>query len=348
VTEQAPSISVSRIRRGIVAFIGLSIVGLIVVVYRSSLAETLEHLRGFDRRWLAAAAGLFVLDFLMAGTRIYLFARRVKPDISYWACVRSCFVNVFVGGVTPSQTGGGPAQIWVMHREGLSLIDSTVVCFVGGFLGTAFVLLLCAIFFGLFYQVEGAAVGLKVFSTVSLLLFSLVVVLVMLSLLSPNRFKRLVGAVTSRLPRLRRSLEKRGWLDRVYDTVDRYHELMRGFIVHSQGRFAVVVVLSALIYFNKFAVAWVVLRGLGLEAPFWDVIYMQVVLILIFYFSPTPGASGLAEVSTAAVMSVVVPTPYQAVFIVLWRFFTLVAGMLVGAVITLRYLYAAGRGESPR
>ena len=114
--------------------IALSIVGLVVVVYRSSLAETLEHLRGFDRRWLAVAAALFVLDFLMAGTRIYLFARKVNPDISYRASVRSCFVNVFVGGVTPSQTGGGPAQIWVMHREGLSLIDSTVVCFVGGFL----------------------------------------------------------------------------------------------------------------------------------------------------------------------------------------------------------------------
>jgi len=330
-----------------VAFIGLSVVGLIVIVYRSSLAETLEHLRGFDRRWLAVAAGLFVVDFLMAGTRIHLFARKIKPDISYWASVRSCFVNVFVGGVTPSQTGGGPAQIWVMFREGLSLIDSTVVCFVGGFLGTAIVLLVCAIFFGLFYEVEGAAVGLKVFSTVSLLLFSLVVILVLLSLLSPNRFKRLVGGVTARLPRLRRFLEERGWLDRVYDTVDRYHELMRGFIVHSKARFTVVVALSALIYFNKFAVAWVVLQGLGLEAPFWDVIYMQVVLMLIFYFSPTPGASGLAEVSTAAVMSAVVPVSHQAVFIVLWRFFTLVAGMLVGALITLRYLYLAGRGESP-
>lgn len=345
---ERPGISASRIRRGIVVFVGLSIVGLVVVVYRSSLAETWQNLRGFDRRWLALAGALFILDFLMSGTRIHLFAKKVKPDISYWASVRSCFVNVFVGGVTPSQTGGGPAQIWVMYREGLSLIDSTVVCFVGGFLGTAFVLMLCAMFFGIFYRVEGAAMGLKVFSTVSLLLFSLVVVLVLLSLLSPNRFKRLVRSTADRLPRLRRALEKRGWLERVYDTVDRYHELMKGFIVRRRIRFGFVVLLSACIYFNKFAIAWVVLQGLGLEAAFWDVMYMQVVLMLIFYFSPTPGASGLAEVSTAAVMSSVVPTSYQAVFIVLWRFFTLVAGMLVGAVVTLRYLYLEGASGEVR
>ncbi|MDH3197639.1 MAG: flippase-like domain-containing protein, partial [Candidatus Krumholzibacteria bacterium] len=180
--------------------------------------------------------------------------------------------------------------------------------------------------------------GLRVLSTVSLTVFSLVVLLVLLSLANPDLAGRAVRSAARRTPWLGRRLEASGTLDRVLDLAHRYHDLMTGFLLREKLVVAGGILLSVVIYFNKFAIAYVVLRGLGIDAPFWDVIYMQVVLMLIFYFSPTPGASGLAEVSTAAVMGSLVPLTYQSAFIVLWRFFTLVAGMIVGAAVLLRYL----------
>ena len=49
--------------------------------------------------------GLVVLDWVVSGARIYIFARKVYRPITFGACVRSCFANVFLGGATPSQTG---------------------------------------------------------------------------------------------------------------------------------------------------------------------------------------------------------------------------------------------------
>ena len=93
------------------------------------------------------------------------------------------------------------------------------------------------------------------------------------------------------------------------------------------------------VFFNKFVIAWVVLRGLGVEANFWEVVYAQLVLILIFYFAPSPGAAGVAEVSTAEVMKGIIPVGFEGAFVVLWRLFTLFISLSIGAVVTIRALY---------
>ena len=305
-----PPISTSRLRRGVALFVGFSLVGLVFLVNRSSLQSTIEHLAGFDRRVLVLAVGLFLFDWIVSGARIWIFARKVNSGVSYIGCVRSCMVNIFVGGATPSQTGGAPAQIYVLHREGLGLFDATVVGFLGGFLGTSVVLMVAAFVFSVLVEPPFVGSGLRVLSTVSLTVFSLVVLVVLLSLVSPDRAGRAVRAVARRTPWLGRRLEARGTLDRILDLAQRYHELMTSFILREKLVMAGGILLSVVIYFNKFVIAYVVLRGLGIDAPFWDVIYMQVVLMLIFYFSPTPGASGLAEMSTAAVMGGVVLLRY--------------------------------------
>ena len=58
----------------------------------------------------------------------------------------------------------------------------------------------------------------------------------------------------------------------------------------------------------------------------------------ILYFSPTPGASGIAEVSSVTLMSAIVPTGYLPVFAVLWRFFVTYLGVTCGAWVTLKDL----------
>jgi uncharacterized protein (TIRG00374 family) len=252
--------------------------------------------------------------------------------------MRSCFANVFLGGATPSQSGGAAAQIYVLYAEGMSVLDATVACFLGGFLGTVIILLLCAISFSLFARPDFLGSHLRVISGASLALLALILVAVLFSLLSPGGFKRVVHLLLRSVPWARRKLESRHAVERLFETVDRYHELMTRFMVRGKTLFACGLVLSAIIYLNKFMIAWVVLRGLGGTADIAHVLYMQLVLLLIFYFSPSPGASGFAEVTTIAVMGSVIPKGSEAAFVLLWRFFTLVLNMMIGAGVLVSYL----------
>jgi uncharacterized protein (TIRG00374 family) len=336
--QTAPTISTRRIRTGLQLFLAFSIIGFFIVFQRSSIGETIRHLAEFDLRYLALVLGLVALDWFASAMRIWIFARKVYRPITFGACMRSCFANVFLGGATPSQTGGAAAQIYVLYAEGMTVVDATVVCFVGGFLGTTIVLLACAIIFSFMVHPEFVPLGLRTVSGLSFSLFALILVAVLLSLLSPGRFKRVVHGLLRRVPRLGRKLEHSHAVEKLFATVDRYHDLMTGFLMRSKLIFGMGLVLTTIIYINKFMIAWVVLKGLGVDADPWSVLYMQVVLLLIFYFSPSPGASGFAEVTTMAVMGSVIPKGFEATFILLWRFFTLVLNMLIGAGVIIGYL----------
>ena len=69
-----------------------------------------------------------------------------------------------------------------------------------------------------------------------------------------------------------------------------------------------------------------------------QVLYLQIIPLLVFYFSPTPGSSGLAEVSTMAAMAPVLPKSYQAAYVIVWRFFTLIINMIIGSGVVMSYI----------
>ncbi len=325
-----------RLWRGIALFVTLSVAGLALLLHRGRVDDLVAGLRRASPAWLALAAGMWALDVVLAGVRIWIFARTVERPATFATAVRSCLVNVFVGGVTPSQTGGGPAQIWVLWRAGMPAVDATIVCFLGGFFGTSVVLAaMAAAFVGVAPGVIDVA-PMRHAARASAAAFALVTAFVVVSVAAPGAVRRagraLLGADTAPA----RAARRRGWDLRVRTFVERYLLLLHDFVVRRPRLVLAGLALSALIYLNKFAIAWVVLRALGLNAPPGDVIVMQVALLLIFYFSPTPGASGLAEVSTAAVMGAVIPPADRVAFIVLWRFFTLVLGMIAGAGVMAR------------
>ena len=62
-------------------------------------------------------------------------------------------------------------------------------------------------------------------------------------------------------------------------------------------------ILSAPSHANKLLAGYVALRALGLHANFVDILLVQTLVMFLLYFAPTPGASGIGEVLSAAVMS---------------------------------------------
>ena len=330
------SIPIKRIKLGAQLFIAFSLVAYFILFQRSSIGDSIHHLRNFDLRWFAFALGLVVVDWLISGTRILIFARRVYKPITLGASWRSCIVHVFLAGVTPSQTGGAAAQVYVMYLEGMTALGATVACFVGGFITTVIVLLVGASV--MLVRPGLLSPELHTLALISFAVYVAILIAILLTLTHPERFKRATRWLLMRIPKVRGMLERRHVIEKVFAAVDHYHDLMTGFLVRGKLIFLVGVLLTGLIYVNKFLIGWVVLRGLGIDAPVVDTLMLQVIPLLVFYFSPTPGSAGLAEVSTIAVMGSIIPQSYQAIYVILWRFFTLIINMVVGAGVVMGYL----------
>ncbi|HER43593.1 MAG TPA: flippase-like domain-containing protein [Candidatus Eisenbacteria bacterium] len=335
-------------RQGLRLFLALTAVGLVFVLYRSSFSGSIKSLSVFRWQYLVLALALVLLDWVLAGLRIYVFAVRLRPGISFTGCVRAGLANIFMGGVTPSQTGGGPGQIFVLYKEGMPVFNAMVVSFLGAFLGTVLFLPLCSLLFLVLFDPVAVDFRLHYLLLGSLAVFIFLIALAAAGLVDPALVKRAVRSAAAAVPPLKRVLERKGYLDAADRLVDRYNSMMRFFLAEGKSAFAIGFILSAAIYINKFTIAWVVLRGMGIAAPYTEVIYTQLVLIMIFYFAPSPGAAGLAEISAAEVMKGIVPAASAGAYVLLWRLFTLLIGLCAGALVMVRYFYRGRMEEEAR
>ncbi len=338
----------SSIRRGLQLFAALSILGLMVLFYVSRPSGVLEPLRRLRFQYVALALGLSTVDWLGGGLRLYNFVRHLSKKIGYWACVRANLGNIFMGAVTPAQTGGGPAQIVILFREGLPLPEAMISSLMTFVCTLIFLILSAAAVLLVGEFSEASLAGGKHILRYSSIVFGFIAVLVLIAFVRPEAAKAIIMGCRRTWLRLRgrRYSRESGWWAVAVVGIERCHECLSLYVKRGKLRLLGGVLLSAIVFGNKWVIAYIVVRGLGLGVGLGQVIAIQVVLTYLLYFFPSPGASGAAELGSAALMAAIVPKGLLSVYTVLWRFLATYVSVGIGGLVVLSYI-RAGREAKP-
>ena len=148
----------------------------------------------------------------------------------------------------------------------------------------------------------------------------------------PGIVKRVIHRMTARIAqRSPRAAER---MEKLSAGVDHAHDCMVAF-GSPKGLLTLLlaIVISAPSHANKLLAGYVTLRVLGIPADFTDILLLQTLISFLLYFAPTPGASGLAELTSAAVMSLYVPREVTPSYTLIWRFINSYATVIVGSLI---------------
>ncbi|HUL49670.1 MAG TPA: lysylphosphatidylglycerol synthase domain-containing protein, partial [Gemmatimonadales bacterium] len=166
----------------------------------------------------------------------------------------------------------------------------------------------------------------------SLTIFGILGVVMLVAMVFPAWLRDLVHWLASRLERKSRRVAKR--MEQLRAGIDRAHECMVAF-GSPKGWLALfwAVLLSGPSHANKLLAGYVALRALGIPANFVDILLLQTFITFLLYFAPTPGASGLAELLSAVVMQMYVPSQITATYILIWRFINSYATVAVGSLL---------------
>lgn len=94
------------------------------------LGENLRILRQVDKAWLIPAV-LCVIFFVWGESIIiYYMMGTLSVHLKKWTCFLFSSIGFFYSCITPSASGGQPAQIYYMRRKGISVPVSTLVLMV--------------------------------------------------------------------------------------------------------------------------------------------------------------------------------------------------------------------------
>ena len=118
----------AAIRRGLNIFFGLSLASIATIFVITDLDRTWEALRSVELGFLAIAVGLGCLDWMGGGLRLVVLSRGLSERLRVRTGIRAAMANVAMGAMTPSQAGGGPAQLLeeflITMHDAVSALDA--------------------------------------------------------------------------------------------------------------------------------------------------------------------------------------------------------------------------------
>jgi hypothetical protein len=247
-------------------------------------------------------------------------------------------MGAWAGYITPLNSGAGPMTMYTMRRSGVPLpvaVTSTFMSFVATILFFAFAGPLALLFgAGRSLGQRGNLLGLSLYDLFrgSLTIIGGIGVLMCIVIFFPRMVRDLIHRVAEAVGRRSRRVAER--LERLRTGIDEAHASVIAFN-SPEGWMSLfwATILSAPSHANKLLAGYVALRALGLHANFVDILLVQTLVMFLLYFAPTPGASGIGEVLSAAVMSSYVPRELTPIYILIWRltltYYTLGFGFLV-------------------
>jgi len=313
------------LRRGFEIFaLGSLLSFLVLLFYSNNTSALLAAIPRIRWGWVLLGAGLASLDWFGGGLRNWVLARVIMPNPSFKGMVLSGGMGAFASYLTPLQAGNAPMTLYTMKRFGIPVpVGFTVVLM--SFIATIAFFAIAgplAIAFGAGRSLgsHGIVLGISLYDlfVASLSAFFGLGVLFLAVMLFPKLVRRLVHKIALAIGRRSRwmagKLEglERG-IDQTEEAVSRFRSA-RGWL-----SLALATVISGPSHANKLLAGYVSLRAIGIEAQFVDVLLLQTLITFLLYFAPTPGGSGIAELISAAVMSIYVPRELTPLYTLLWR-----------------------------
>lgn len=361
--------------RGIQLIVGITLLTFAYLTY-DSFRQNPEGLQlGLSKLrpgWLLLGAVLALQEGVCGGIRIWALGRVLYPALRLRTAVVSEFVLMFTAGVTPGQAGAVPSQIAVLMSGGMKFTDVATAELLVATCSLVF-FLLSALFItilraqGLF--VLHGTIPIDWLLGVGVTVFGGALTLVVLAAAYAPLAKGVVRGLTAVggflwrgvLAALARWGRTAAWAARAQGRqgelraramlmVDDFHHGFRVYMRRGKRAYLLAFVLTFGFFCSRFAVAYLVLLGLGLPAtpaafvtvgpPIVQIILVQALLNFVIYLSPIPSAGGLAETASRALMSPWVRAPFEVPYVLVWRLLTQFLCMFVGGIYVFRFLGA--------
>lgn len=338
--------STARIRKGLYVFLVLTIAALTGIFFYTHTGRTVEAMRHIQSGFFLLVLGLSLVDMTLGALRNHIYFMAMDEHVTFWTSIKANLANIFMGAVTPSQSAGGPAQLYVYYNAGVSM---------GRAISVGVLNLLATIIFFVVSAGFSAYILRDSFSPLlrSILYFCLVIfvlqlILYVLAVWKPEAALRVIQMISSwlarRLPRFKARIDR--FTAKVVKELTAYKRSCSMFLGRRIYIPVLAVFLTFVLYINKFFLAYFIMVGLGESGDLLTVLCIQALVLFISYYSISPGASGIAELSIAGLMATVIGKDSLMVFTLLQRFFILYLPVIFGAVVVGSELRKKGRAFS--
>lgn len=325
-------------------FAGLSAAGIWAVYAQVAGHEIRWDPRLLGARTVLASLALLLVYFAADGLRLWFTLRALGQTIAFADLARLVMLNIYISNITPMATGGGVAQVWFMHRRGVPVGVGLAATTLRTALAAAFIFAGTPAFLLMLPQAQSVAENNALLLTLGVLVALYVAFFVVLIMRTRWLLQPTLAALKG-LQRLHliRPARYRRWRWQAARALLQFAHGFGQYIRGARLDVAASLVCTVVFLLALFSFPVLLFQSLGYSYDYWLVIGRMVVTTFVMYFSPTPGASGVAEGVFAYFFRDVVTASHLVLVTLAWRVLTTYLGMLIGVFVLQREIAAERR-----
>jgi hypothetical protein len=321
--------------------IGFSLTVLIVILYLTINANTIQYLRKINPWFLILAFLTHILTMCFWAMRVKKMSGSLGYPIRFSYSLNLVFANLLAAAVTPAQAGGEPVRVHELYRANVPLGDATAIVIMERVLdGIALAGLAAFAMFALTEQWKSLGAISDVMVYITWIFVAGCLFLFYLAIRRPDVMRRVADRAARFFTRKWEPARVTELLERIEEEITNFHAAVLKFVRTAKSGLAWGMVFTLLYWISEIVTASLILMGLGQPPLFFESFVIQLILAILMMLPLTPGSSGIAEVGATSMYALFIPAAIVGVFVVIWRivlyYFNIALGIISSIIIVRR------------
>jgi len=325
-----------RIFKSLLITVLISLASICIVLWFTEGTDDLRYLAEVDPLYIILAMAFHAGSWVLWSARMKILTRATGGEISFLKSFQILLSSLFAAGITPSEVGGEPVKIFLLSEEAkgdMSLGDATAVVVTERFLDVIFLVLISPLGI-IIFRGHVLSSGLIVIPIIAVAFFVTVFSILILIMYRPDVIKVIMNRIFEVILRVWKSERMKRLLKRIDEELGSF---IKGMWIIAKNKYELVLASGCTVarWLMDLCVAPLILIGLGSAPNMVHSFAAQILLIVLLLVPITPGGSGIAEISSAAIFSTFVKDIPMVPFVFLFRFVTFYFNLILGAVISV-------------
>ena len=321
-----------KLFRNLIVFILLIILTFYILLKDQNILEVFQVMSSAKIKYISIAIACMFLYMVCEAINIRRTLNTFNEKNSFLKDIKYALIGFFFSSITPAASGGQPMQIYYMHKDNISVANSTLALLIN--LTSMQIITISFALISLFFNYKYLTPALLIFFIIGILLNLSALVLLLIGIVSKRMSKWLINISIKLLSFFKvKNIEQKR--DRFEEELEKY-QAGAIYIKNNKLLMLKTIVTTGIQFILYYSITYWTYCSLGLSGHnIFEIITMQSVLYATVSGIPSPGSVGVTEGAFIEIFKNVFPSAIMSSAVLLNRGVNFYLFVLISVIVVI-------------
>lgn len=321
-----------KIFRNLLFFLLLIVLTFYILLKDQDIFQIINIMRSVKLEYVLIGMLCMIIYIMLESVNLGRTLKTLNEKSSFIKNMKYALIGFFFSSITPAASGGQPMQVYYMHKDKISVANSTLALLIN--LTSMQIITISFALISLIFNYQYLNTALIIFFIVGILLNISALVLLLIGILSKRMSKGLINITIKilRFFKIKNIEEKQEKLEKELEK----YQYSAVYIKNNKKLILKIILTTAIQFAVYYSVSYWTYRAFGFsEHNILEIISMQSVLFATVSGIPSPGAVGVTEGAFMEIFESVFPATMISSAVLINRGINFYLLVIISAVVVI-------------